>query len=80
MGAWMFADRRLNFILEELQHRQRNILYVGRRPAAAPATGVHHHHEEEQELLVRQALSVPLADLPQPFRRVTRMGAIQYAK
>ena len=79
MGAWTFVMPRLNFILEELNRGQRQILYCGRAPSAAAATGVHHHHDEEQATLVEQALTAPLGDLRQPFRRVTRLGDMRFA-
>jgi len=74
MGAWTFVDRRLGYILEELERRQTQPCYAGRPSAASPATGLLKKHNLEQALLVDQALSQPLDDLPQPFRRVTRMG------
>jgi len=79
MGAWTFVMPRLNFILEELNRGQRQAIYCGRAPSAAAATGVHHHHDEEQAKLVEQALTAPLGDMRQPFRRATRLGEYQYA-
>jgi 2-oxoglutarate dehydrogenase E1 component len=83
MGPWAFVDRRLGFILEELRQtcekcsyigKGDKAAYVGRKAAASPATGLHKTHVAEQALLVQQALAAPLASLPQPFRRVTKMG------
>ena len=79
MGAWVFVMPRLNFILEEIGRGQRQAMYCGRVPSAAAATGVHHHHDEEQAHLVGQALTAPLGDLRQPFRRATKLGDYQYA-
>jgi 2-oxoglutarate dehydrogenase E1 component len=79
MGAWSFVMPRLNFILEELGRGQLQIIYCGRPPSAAAATGVHHHHDEEQAELVEHALTAPLGDLRQPFRRQTKLGAMPVA-
>lgn len=39
MGAWMFVDRRLGYILEELGSRQRQVCFAGRPSAASPPRG-----------------------------------------
>ena len=70
MGAWTFVLPRLSNILEELQSGQSLPAYVGRAAAASPATGLLKVHEAEQKQLVDRALCGPLAELPQPFRRV----------
>ncbi len=74
MGPWTFVDRRLEFVLEELGHKCRRAVYAGRPAAASPATGLYKKHNEEQALLVEQALSVPAAKIPQPFRRPTPLA------
>jgi 2-oxoglutarate dehydrogenase E1 component len=79
MGAWVFVMPRLNFILEELNRGQHQIMYCGRIPSAAAATGDHHHHDVEQAELISNALTAPLGDLRQPFRRVTKLGDIRFA-
>ena len=71
MGPWTFVLPRLINILEEL-HRPALPAYVGRAAAASPATGLLKMHQAEQSQLVDRALAVPLAELPQPFRRVVR--------
>jgi len=80
MGCWTFVDRRLEFILEELEHKSRRAIYVGRKAAASPATGLNKNHVYEQALLVDQALSGALFTLPQPFRRVSKMSKMQNPK
>jgi 2-oxoglutarate dehydrogenase E1 component len=80
MGPWMFVDRRIEFILEELSHRVRKAHYVGRKAAASPATGLHKNHVYEQALLVEQALTAALFTLPQPFRRQTKLSQVQSSK
>ena len=80
MGCWTFVDRRLEFILEELDHKSRKPVYVGRKAAASPATGLNKTHVYEQALLVEQALTGAVFTLPQPFRRVSKMSKIQNVK
>ena len=80
MGPWTFVDRRLELILEELAYKSRKAHYVGRKAAAAPATGLHKNHVYEQALLVEQALTGALFTLPQPFRRVIKMSRVQSQK
>ena len=72
MGAWMFVLPRLINILQELRRDPVVPTYVGRRPAASPATGLLRTHEEEQRSLVDQALAGNIQDLPQPFRRILK--------
>jgi 2-oxoglutarate dehydrogenase E1 component len=75
MGPWMFVMPRLDFILDEMPGRQQRIIYCGRAPTAAAATGMHHAHDHEQAHLVEEALTAPLGDMRQPFKRVTQMGS-----
>ena len=77
MGAWTFVDRRIEFILEELEQKAHRAYYVGRKASASPATGVLKNHVYEQALLVEQSLIGALFTLPQPFRRATRMAKMQ---
>jgi 2-oxoglutarate dehydrogenase E1 component len=51
-GAWFQIRHRLKRSLGE----RREIFYAGRRPAAAPATGIAKIHEHEQQTLVAAAL------------------------
>jgi 2-oxoglutarate dehydrogenase E1 component len=57
-GAWQFLDRRLEGVLRSIKHKSQRPVYVGRKEAAAPATGSHKAHVQEQETLVRQALTL----------------------
>jgi 2-oxoglutarate dehydrogenase E1 component len=57
MGAWHFADRRIERVLGELEAKSRRPLYVGRREAASPATGSLKTHLKEQAELVERALA-----------------------
>jgi 2-oxoglutarate dehydrogenase E1 component len=51
-GAWYQVRHRLQGPLNSHQ----TLLYAGRAPAAAPATGIHQLHEEQQQALVEAAL------------------------
>ncbi|MCU0839788.1 MAG: 2-oxoglutarate dehydrogenase E1 component, partial [Rhodospirillales bacterium] len=72
MGAWMFVLPRLINILNEVGREMIIPTYVGRRPAASPATGLFRTHETEQRALVEQALIGEIEALPQPFCRTLR--------
>jgi 2-oxoglutarate dehydrogenase E1 component len=52
MGAWSFLKHDLESLLG------RELAYVGRPPAAAPATGSHRMHKVEQDMLVSAAFAV----------------------
>ena len=58
MGAWMFADRRIERVLTALKHKCKRPEYAGRAAAASPATGLARVHAAEQAALVRTALGV----------------------
>ncbi|ABC22014.1 2-oxoglutarate dehydrogenase E1 component [Rhodospirillum rubrum ATCC 11170] len=76
MGYWTFVDRRIEFFLQELEHRPGRASYAGRPAAASPATGSNRGHGREQALLVEQALTWKRDVLPQPFRRATKLSII----
>ena len=69
MGGWMFVQPRLTHLVEEMQGPTAKPLFVGRKASASPATGSAKKHIAEQTTLVREALSVPVKDLQQPFLR-----------
>ena len=58
MGAWLFADRRIEAVLAETGHAARRPVYVGRPDAASPATGLLRRHNLEQAKLIDEALTV----------------------
>ncbi len=58
MGGWNFVDRRIERVLTALKHRAKRPVYVGRRAAASPATGLAKVHAAEQAALVGEALTV----------------------
>ena len=58
MGAWTFADRRIESVLEKVGGKAKRPLYAGRPEAASPATGSLKRHNAEQAKLVDEALTV----------------------
>ncbi|MDD9900501.1 MAG: 2-oxoglutarate dehydrogenase E1 component [Alphaproteobacteria bacterium] len=56
-GAWFFADRRIEKVLNDIGHSVKRPVYAGRPAAAAPATGLHKQHMAEQKKLLDEALS-----------------------
>lgn len=58
MGAWQFVDRRIEQTLLDIGHSKPRPVYIGRKAAAATATGYLQRHEAEQKQLVDQALSI----------------------
>ena len=75
MGSWTFVDRRLEFLLDDIDIKAKRPFYAGRMPAASPATGLMKIHVNEQTRLVEWALNTPLGEIPQPFRRTTKLAA-----
>jgi len=76
MGAWLFVQPRLQYVLDALKLANERPIFVGRKASASTATGAMVTHLQEQKLLVEQALSWPLADLLQPFQRATPLSEI----
>ena len=76
MGPWTFVDRRIEFICEELEIKAKQAFFCGRRSAASPATGLYKTHVAEQEWIVDMSLAGNLVDMPQPFRRATKLSSL----
>ncbi|HUJ28900.1 MAG TPA: hypothetical protein VLW85_22925, partial [Myxococcales bacterium] len=68
-GAWYQIRHRL----QELVMGRRPVLYAGRAPAAAPATGIARIHELEQQALVNAALHSTTTE--ESARETTRLTA-----
>jgi len=68
-GAWYQIRHRL----QELVAGRRPVLYAGRAPAAAPATGIARIHELEQQALVATALHATTTE--ESARETTRLIA-----
>ncbi len=56
MGGWNFVDRKIERTLGMLGHKSVRPDYVGRDPAASPATGLAKVHAAQQAALVANAL------------------------
>ena len=76
MGPWTFVDRRIEYLCEELDIKAKRAAYCGRAAAASPATGLFKTHVAEQTWICEKSLSGDLSELPQPFRRSTKMSRL----
>ncbi len=58
-GAWLFAQPRIETLLNATQHHTRkHVLYAGRNPSASVATGLKSMHAKEEQELLDTAFSV----------------------
>ncbi len=58
MGAWCFARPEIDTMLEQRTTLSLRIAYIGRPPAASPATGLLRRHLKEQAALIEGALTL----------------------
>jgi len=58
MGGWSFVDRRIETVLNDIDHRTKRPTYVGRSASASTATGSLKRHNKEQAELIEKALVV----------------------
>jgi 2-oxoglutarate dehydrogenase E1 component len=58
MGAWHFIEDRLETFLRRMKFAHQRPVYVGRRAAASPATGIAKRHATEQAAVVDMALTL----------------------
>ena len=56
MGAYGFVKRRIENVIKKTNMKQEKLLYVGRRAAASPATGVLDRHLANQKNILRLAV------------------------
>jgi hypothetical protein len=59
MGAWSFVKSRIRHLFKK-NGLEQNLYYIGRRRAAAPATGIAKRHNANQNLIKKLALHSPL--------------------
>jgi 2-oxoglutarate dehydrogenase E1 component len=72
-GAWYQIRHRL----QEVVGGRRQVLYAGRAPAAAPATGITKIHETEQAALIHAALhATATEESARETTRLTGTGAV----
>jgi 2-oxoglutarate dehydrogenase E1 component len=58
MGSWHFVNELIEETLEIADIKAKRAKYVGRAPAASPATGLASRHKKQQDSLVDAALTV----------------------
>jgi 2-oxoglutarate dehydrogenase E1 component len=78
MGAWSYIESRIEEVLLEIGADCRRPIYVGRKEAAAPATGLLRRHTMEQKKLVESALTVdvtPVRKAEKPARKTKGKAA-----
>ena len=56
MGAYGFVKRRIESVMKQINMKQEKLLYIGRRAAASPATGVFDRHLANQKNILRLAI------------------------
>ncbi len=63
MGAYGFVKRRIESIMKEINFKQEKLIYIGRRAAASPATGVFDRHLANQKNILRLAIEADLKEI-----------------
>ena len=71
MGAYGFVKRRIENVMKELKTKQEKLLYVGRRAAASPATGVFDRHLSNQKNILRLAIEADLKEISEIWMGVS---------
>ncbi len=56
MGAYGFVKRRIESVMKRINMKHKQLLYIGRRAAASPATGVFDRHLANQKNILRLAI------------------------
>ena len=57
MGAWNTARNYIDWALSHIGANHKEIRYIGRKPAASPATGYIKRHVDQQKQIVEKVLS-----------------------
>ena len=57
MGAWNTARNYIEWTLKRIKANNRSIMYIGRNPAASPATGYAKRHLQQQKDIINRALT-----------------------
>ena len=63
MGAYGFVKRRIESVMKEINCKQQKLIYIGRRAAASPATGVFDRHLTNQKNILRLAIEADLKEI-----------------
>ena len=57
MGAWNSARNYIQWTLDHIKAENRDVNYIGRKPAASPATGYLKKHLAQQKEIIEKVLS-----------------------
>ena len=57
MGAWNTARNYIELTLNHINANDKEVRYIGRKPAASPATGYIKRHIDQQKQIVEKVLS-----------------------
>ena len=57
MGAWNTAKNYIQWTLDYVKAKNKNVEYIGRKPAASPATGYLKKHLAQQKEIIDKVLS-----------------------
>ena len=57
MGAWNSARNYIEWTLEYIGFMNKKVRYIGRKPAASPATGYLKKHLAQQKEIIEKVLS-----------------------
>jgi 2-oxoglutarate dehydrogenase complex, dehydrogenase (E1) component, and related enzymes len=57
MGAWNTAKNYIEWTLEHIKSENQNVDYIGRKPAASPATGYMKKHLAQQKEIIEKVLN-----------------------
>ena len=71
MGAYGFVKRRIESVMKETNMKQQKLLYIGRRAAASPATGVFERHLANQKNILRLAVEADKQEILQIWSGVS---------
>ena len=56
MGAWNTARNYIQWSLDNIKAKNRDVYYIGRKPAASPATGYLKKHLAQQKEIIDKVL------------------------
>ena len=57
MGAWNTARNYIEWTLDHIKAENKEVTYIGRQPAASPATGYLKKHLAQQKEIIEKVLS-----------------------
>ena len=56
MGAYFFVKERIESVMHSLNMRIKELIFIGRRSSASPATGVQARHTQNQKNIIDLAI------------------------